>query len=107
MEVKEVNRKPQAMVMLQQIIMDRTDALRVVTGRSRAEVIRQLIEKALPLMENEQRERLRRLYDVAKASDVSWEQLVQDYADRNQRNTYGERLEDLEQAAGIAPSTPV
>lgn len=85
----------------------RLDALRIVMHVSRASVINRALQAGLPALELEHHARLRRLYDLGQTVGVGWRQLVESYAERNARRTYGETLEELERAAGITVPEPV
>ena len=77
--------------------LHRLDALRIVMGSSRARVVNALIDKALKLLEKEHSAELDRLHALGAGRPGGWVSIVKAYADRNQRKTYGETLEELEQ----------
>jgi hypothetical protein len=110
----------------------RLDALRIVMHVSRASVINRALLAGLPALELEHHARLRRLYDLGQKTPPEWgaellddqsnqrrqmlalgitgegwRALVESYAERNARRTYGETLEELERAAGITVPEPV
>ena len=63
--------KAQTMVLVDEQVRDRADALRLVTGTSRADVMRGLIEHALPQYEQGAANRLARLEAVAERADMA------------------------------------
>src|SRR6187551_2511290 len=63
--------KAQTMVLVDETVRDRADALRLVTGTSRADVMRELIERALPDAEGAWVNRLKRLETVADRAGMA------------------------------------
>jgi transcriptional regulator with XRE-family HTH domain len=71
--------KAQTMLSLDPSVRDRCDALRVVMKVSRGEVIRQALERGgLHALERGQVPRLARLYALASAAGMPWEQYVRE-----------------------------
>lgn len=80
----------------------RLDALRIVLGESRARAGEKgWLEGGLKGLERQMHPRLARLYAVAEARGLTWQEFVAEYAAANSRKTYGPTLEDLEQEAGL------
>lgn len=99
--------KIQFMGILDRTELDRVDALRIVMGVSRAEVVRQAVSDAagpLGALEHRHRERLQRLYLLAgRDGGGDWRLYVRDTVkDRRSLPT----LEALEAMAAEAAGTP-
>jgi hypothetical protein len=88
------------------------DALRIVMGTSRADVINEMIKIAWRSLSQTHRAELERLYALGRMEEMAdqawalgigrgWEAIVDMYAERNGRKKYGETLAELEAAAGI------
>jgi hypothetical protein len=63
--------KAQFMVGMDEQVRDRVDAVKIVTGQSRADLVRGLVARALPAVEGEQTERLARLEVVADRAKMA------------------------------------
>lgn len=88
--------KAQFMGLVEQTTMHRLDALRIVTGKSRARVSEELMVSALKRTEKEHGEELGRLDKLAAAAGVTVQEYVKAYARAYARSTYGIGLEQLE-----------
>jgi hypothetical protein len=94
------------MALVEPETLDRLDALRIVTGNSRARVAEEALKHGgLNRMEKENRERLDRLAAVAARRGQGLPQFTRQYARDHARNTYGTTLEELEMQAGSPVET--
>ncbi len=93
----------QFQVLTEQSTVDRLDALRIVLGVTRANVVNGALEgPGLGGLEMRNLGRLVRLQEVARRQDKPWELLVREYAAQWARKS-GPTLEDLERGVGIEP----
>ncbi len=118
-------KRPQFQVLTTREKVRRLDALRIVMGVSRAKVIDQLLDLALATLESSYADRLSRLRELGAPARLAelpsaaaakrargagigqgWRELVDSFAERNSRKTYGETLEELEGLAGVKTIEP-
>ncbi len=97
------NGKAQMVLLVDQALIDRADALRIVMnagkesgGMNRARVLEAAID--LRPLEEQNVDKLLRLEALAHRAGMTLTQYVRAYAERHQRKTYAPTLEDLESA---------
>lgn len=88
--------KAQFMSLVEASTLHDIDALRIVTGKSRARVSEELQLEALKRVRRQYADQLARLDKLAGRAGVSVQEYVKAYARAHSRSTYGAGLEQLE-----------
>lgn len=78
------------------------DQLRIVLGKSRASVGRDVLAAAVKAALEQEAERVARLAVVASGYGKTLAEFAEQYAKENSAKTYGPKLEELEEKAGRA-----